>query len=84
MQFCAVQKSKLGKLYFCYAFVLSECTPTDDFFFLSFVNTIELDIDSYLQLVPIKTLQSLHAKLRIITNSFETNLDCTRSTTCTR
>ena len=43
-------KSKLGKLYFCYAFVLSECTPTDGFIFvfLSFVNTIELETDSYL------------------------------------
>ena len=49
MLFCAVLKSKLGKLYFCYAFVNSECTPTDGFFvFLSFVNTIELEIDSYL------------------------------------
>ena len=49
MSFCAVLKSELGKLYFCYAFVLSECTPTDGFFvFLSFVNTTELEIDSYL------------------------------------
>ena len=31
----------------------------------------------YLQLVPIKTLQSLHAESRVITESFETNLDCT-------
>ena len=40
----------LGKLYFCYAFVFSECTPTDVFFFvfLRFVNTTELEIDSYL------------------------------------
>ena len=31
----------------------------------------------YLQLVSIKTLQSLHAKFRIINESFETSLDCT-------
>ena len=30
-----------------------------------------------IQLVPIKTLQSLHAKFRVINESFETNLDCT-------
>ena len=30
-----------------------------------------------IQLVPIKTLQSLHAKFRTINESFETNLDCT-------
>ena len=45
MQFCAMLKSKLGQVYFCYAFVLCECTPTDSFF-LSFVNTIELEIES--------------------------------------
>ena len=28
------------------------------------------------QLVPIKTLQSLNAKFRVINESFETNLDC--------
>ena len=33
-----------------------------------------------LQLVPIKTLQSLHAKLRTINESFETNFDCTKIT----
>ena len=64
MQFCAVLKSKLGKLYFCYALVLSECTSTDFFcfcfcfcffVFLSFVNTIELEIDSYLCLRKIYT-----------------------------
>ena len=32
------------------------------------------------QLVPIKTLQSLHAKFRVIFESFETNLDCTMIT----
>ena len=32
------------------------------------------------QLVPIKTLQSLHAKFRVINESFETNLDCTMIT----
>ena len=30
-----------------------------------------------IQLVPIKTLQSLHAKFRTINETFETNLDCT-------
>ena len=30
-----------------------------------------------IQLVPIKTLQSLYAKFRLINESFETNLDCT-------
>ena len=33
-----------------------------------------------LQLAPIKTLQSLHAKFRIINESFETNLDCNKIT----
>ena len=32
---------------------------------------------SAIQLVPIKTLQSLHAKFGAINESFETNLDCT-------
>ena len=32
------------------------------------------------QLVPIKTLQSLNAKFRVINKSFETNLDCTKIT----
>ena len=30
-----------------------------------------------IQLVPIKTLLSLHAKFRVINENFETNLDCT-------
>ena len=30
-----------------------------------------------IQLVPIKTLQSLHVKFRVISESFETNWDCT-------
>ena len=36
----------------------------------------------YIQLVPIKTLQTLHAKIRIINKSFvfQTNLDCTIKT----
>ena len=29
------------------------------------------------QLVPIKTLQSLHAKFKVINENFETNFDCT-------
>ena len=34
----------------------------------------------YIQLVPIKTLQSLHAEFRVINGSFETTLDCTKIT----
>ena len=30
-----------------------------------------------IKLVPIKTLQSLHAKFRVLNEGFETNLDCT-------
>ena len=39
-----------------------------------------LDLGSHIQLVPIKTLQSLHAKFKVINESFETNLDCTMTT----
>ena len=33
-----------------------------------------------IELVAIKTLQSLHAEVRVINGSFETNLDCTKVT----
>ena len=64
------------KIYFIFYFI-------DIFYFvclfvcLFFLTASEVASLVVIQFVPIKTLQSLHAKFRVVNESFETNLNCT-------